>query len=97
MNRRSFLKTVAASACVAPGPLSAQEGPSTSMGVVQYSFSESPHTRSAHDFLEYCHSLGAGGIQIGLGSLDSGYLDQLQRRYRRARHVSRGDRQPAAE
>ena len=83
MNRRNFLKT-AMSACVAPAigdrPPSAQESPPTSMGVVQYSFSDSPHTRSAHDFLEYCHSLGAGGIQIGLDSLDPGYLDQLQRR-----------------
>jgi sugar phosphate isomerase/epimerase len=50
------------------------------MGVVQYSFSDSPHTRSAYDFLEYCHSLGAGGIQIGLDSLDPSYLDKLRRR-----------------
>ena len=50
------------------------------MGVVQYCFSDGPHTRSARDFLEYCHSLGAGGIQIGLDSLDPGYLDKLQRR-----------------
>jgi len=84
MNRRSFLKTVAASGCLArtmgDRRLSAQESPPTSMGVVQYSFSDSPHTRSAVDFLEYCHSLGAGGIQTGLDSLDPGYLDKLQRR-----------------
>jgi sugar phosphate isomerase/epimerase len=84
MNRRNFLKAAAASCCVAPAMgdrlLSAPEYPQTSMGVVQYSFSDSPHTRSARDFLEYCHSLGAGGIQIGLDSLDPGYLDQLQRR-----------------
>ena len=84
MNRRNFLKTVAASGCVARAigerPLNAQESLATSMGVVQYSFSDGPHTRSARDFLEYCHSLGAGGIQIGLDSLDPGYLDKLQRR-----------------
>jgi len=84
MNRRSFLKAVAASGCVAQAigerPLNAQESLATSMGVVQYSFSDGPHTRSARDFLEYCHSLGAGGIQIGLDSLDPGYLDKLQRR-----------------
>src|SRR5215472_2644082 len=84
MNRRNFLKSVAASGCVARAignrPLSTQESPPTSMGVVQYSFSDSPHTRSARDFLEYCHSLGAGGIQIGLDSLDPAYLDKLQRR-----------------
>jgi sugar phosphate isomerase/epimerase len=50
------------------------------MGVVQYSFSASPHTRSAYDFLEYCSSLGAGGIQTGLDSLDPAYLDKLRRR-----------------
>jgi 3-oxoisoapionate decarboxylase len=84
MNRRNFLKTAAASGCVASAiadrPLGAQASLATSMGVVQYSFSDSPHTRSAHDFLEYCHSLGAGGIQTGLSSLDPGDLDLLQRR-----------------
>src|SRR5262252_4357294 len=85
MNRRNFLKAVAASCSVAPAmgdglPSAAPEYLQTSMGVVQYSFSGSPHTRSARGFLEYCHSLGAGGIQIGLDSLDPGYLDQLQRR-----------------
>src|SRR6516225_2229400 len=84
MNRRNFLKAVAASGCVARAiderPLNAQESLATSMGVVQYCFSDGPHTRSARDFLEYCHSLGAGGIQIGLDSLDPGYLDKLQRR-----------------
>jgi 3-oxoisoapionate decarboxylase len=84
MNRRSFLTSVAASACLAPAagdrPLNASEAPATSMGVVQYSFSDSPHTKSAYDFLEYCHGLGAGGVQIGLDSLDAGYLAKLRRR-----------------
>jgi 3-oxoisoapionate decarboxylase len=84
MNRRSFLKTVAASGClvqrIGDRPLSVQESSPTSMGVVQYSFSDSPHTRTAYDFLEYCHTLGAGGIQTGLDSLDPGHLDKLQRR-----------------
>ncbi|HEY6291872.1 MAG TPA: TIM barrel protein [Terriglobia bacterium] len=84
MNRRSLLKTLAASASIpfAAGNrlLAVEPSPRTSMGVVQYSFSDSPHTRSAYDFLEYCSSLGAGGIQIGLDSLDPGYLDKLRRR-----------------
>jgi 3-oxoisoapionate decarboxylase len=84
MNRRSFLTSVAASACLAPAmgnhSLSAQEPPQTSMGVCQYSFSQSPHTKSAYDFLEYCHSLGAGGIQIGLDSIEPDYIDKLRRR-----------------
>jgi sugar phosphate isomerase/epimerase len=82
MKRRSFLKTLAAGASI---PLAASNhlaasSPRTSMGVVQYSFSASPHTRSAYDFLEYCSSLGAGGVQTGLDSLDAGYLDKLRRR-----------------
>ncbi len=84
MKRRSFLKTLAAGASVslAGGKhlLSAAPSPRTSLGVVQYSFSTSPHTRSASDFLEYCSSLGAGGIQTGLDSLDAGYLEKLRRR-----------------
>jgi 3-oxoisoapionate decarboxylase len=84
MNRRNFLKTLAASGWVGltigDRLLSAQESPPTCMGVVQYSFSDSPHTRTAYAFLEYCHTLGAGGIQIGLDSLDPAYLDRLQRR-----------------
>lgn len=50
------------------------------MGVVQYSFSASSYTRSAYEFLEYCHSLGAGGIQITLDSDEPAYLDKLRRR-----------------
>ncbi|HEV2380207.1 MAG TPA: TIM barrel protein [Terriglobia bacterium] len=84
MNRRNFLESMAAGACLAQLEtgrlLSAQDLSRTSMGVCQYSFSQSPHTSSAYDFLEYCHSLGAGGIQIGLDSLDAGYLDKLRRR-----------------
>jgi len=84
MNRRSFLKTLAASGSISLAGgvprLSAEPSPRTSMGVVQYSFSDSPYTRLAYDFLEYCSSLGAGGIQVGLDSLDAGYLDKLRRR-----------------
>jgi sugar phosphate isomerase/epimerase len=50
------------------------------MGVVQYSFSASPYSRSAYEFLEYCHSLGAGGIQITLDSEEPAYLENLKRR-----------------
>jgi sugar phosphate isomerase/epimerase len=52
----------------------------TSMGVVQYSFSASPYTRSAYEFLEYCHGLGAGGIQTALDSSEPAYLEKLKRR-----------------
>jgi len=52
----------------------------TSMGIVQYSFPGSPYLRPAMSFVEYCRSLGAGGVQVELNSLDSGYLDELRRR-----------------
>jgi 3-oxoisoapionate decarboxylase len=74
----------------APSPLSplpqAGEGrgvravPRTSMGVVEYSFSMSPHTRSTLDFLEYCHTHGAGGVQTELDSLSPDYIKQVRRR-----------------
>jgi sugar phosphate isomerase/epimerase len=84
VKRRSFLETLAAGASIpllgGKYLLSAAPSPHTSMGVVQYSFSTSPHTRSACDFLEYCSSLRAGGIQTGLDSLDAGYLEKLRRR-----------------
>jgi len=82
MDRRHFLKTAASTCLTSAGGDRGPDAESslTSMGVVQYSFLESPHTRSTLDFLEYGHSLGAGGIQIGLDSLDSAYLDKLRRR-----------------
>lgn len=58
----------------------ADEPPRTSMGVAQYSFPGSPYLRSSYSFLEYCHSLGAGGVQVELDSLDPDYLANLRRR-----------------
>jgi 3-oxoisoapionate decarboxylase len=54
--------------------------PRTTMGIVQYSFSSSPHLESPLDFLEYCASLGAGGVQMELGSLSDSDTDELRRR-----------------
>src|SRR5579859_7661618 len=84
VTRRRFLKAAAANAAV-PFAIghrfsSAQPVARSSMGVVQYSFTSGQHTSTAHDFLEYCYALGAGGIQVGLDSLDPAYLDQLKRR-----------------
>jgi 3-oxoisoapionate decarboxylase len=84
VNRRRFLKTAIESTAVASavggGLWAAPERARTSMGVVQYSFPSSPHTHSAYDFLEYCHGLGAGGIQIALDSVEPAYLEKLKRR-----------------
>jgi len=52
----------------------------TSIGVAQYSFPGSPYLRSSLGFLEYCFSLGAGGVQVELDSLDPDYLAKLRRR-----------------
>jgi 3-oxoisoapionate decarboxylase len=50
------------------------------MGIVQYSFSSTPHLKSPLDFLEYCASLGAGGVQMEVGSLSDDDADRLRRR-----------------
>jgi len=84
MKRRHFLKTLAAGSSVgfAAGSrlLAGEPSAKVSMGLVIGSLSRSPHARTAYDFLEYCSSLGAGGIQIGLDSIEPGYLDKLRRR-----------------
>jgi sugar phosphate isomerase/epimerase len=58
------------------------------LGVCTYSYSI--HWKAARDghpkarfkdtleFLEYCHQLGAGGVQIGVGSRDSDYPNKLR-------------------
>jgi 3-oxoisoapionate decarboxylase len=82
MKRRDFLiMTTGAFSALAVrtgGTLAA--APHTAMGVVQYSFSKSPHTSSALQFLDYCHSLGAGGIQIGIGEIVSDGPEEVRRK-----------------
>src|SRR2546422_3749573 len=51
----------------------------TTMGVCVYSF-PLQHPRSAMQFLEYCSSLGAGGIQTELESLQPEYTTRLRQR-----------------
>lgn len=81
MNRRRFLATLASGAAARVPRIAAEPEPSrTSMGVVAYSFSPSPRTRSPLTFLEYCHSLGAGGVQTALDSQTPGDLERLRRR-----------------
>ncbi len=84
-SRRDFLK-IGAAACAAAGRLTA--APQTAVGVGTAGY----HLRSAHDrktgasppltetltFLEYCHSLGAGGIQAGISDLSSGYAKKVR-------------------
>jgi 3-oxoisoapionate decarboxylase len=52
----------------------------TSMGIVEYSFYRNPHSKSTYQFLDFCHSFGAAGVQVGLDSLDPSYTDKVRRR-----------------
>ena len=49
------------------------------MGVCVYSFARR-RPKSAYEFLEYCHGLGAGGVQTELDSLETEYAQRLRRR-----------------
>src|SRR5215472_17077701 len=51
----------------------------TTMGVNLYSFGYR-RPKSALEFLEYCYSLGAGGVQTELDSTETDYLKRLRRR-----------------
>lgn len=84
MNRRTFFKTAAAGGAAFvsahAGPPAPAEAPRTSLGVVAYSFSPRSGSESALGFLEYCHSLGAGGVQVELDSLAEEYAAKIRRR-----------------
>ena len=49
------------------------------MGICVYSFSQKP-AQKAYEFLDYCHGLGAGGVQCGLGSVDPDYTRRVRGR-----------------
>lgn len=81
MDRREFLvMTAAGLSAMATRDAARPYAGSTTMGIVQYSFSLSDKTRSALGFLEYCHSLGAGGVQTTLDSTAPEYIAKLRRR-----------------
>ena len=54
--------------------------PRTGMGIATTSFMTARKTHDTYEFLEYAHSLGAGGIQAGLSSMDPAYLKKLRAR-----------------
>jgi sugar phosphate isomerase/epimerase len=84
MNRRDVLKGAAASAAAglahAAAPPARAEGGRSTLGIVEYSLASDPHSKSALQFLERCHALGAGGVQVALDSLAPEYTEQLRRR-----------------
>jgi len=54
--------------------------PRTGMGIATTSFMTARHPHDTYEFLEYCHALGAGGIQASLASLDPAYLKKTRAR-----------------
>jgi sugar phosphate isomerase/epimerase len=54
--------------------------PRTGVGIATTSFMTARKPRDTYEFLEYCHALGAGGIQAELSSLDPAYLKKLRER-----------------
>jgi len=73
MTRRTFLAVAAAGA-------RAQTPPRSSMGLNPYSFGLSRRSGEALEFLEFAHSLGAGGVQAVLKSFEPDYLKQVRER-----------------
>lgn len=74
MTRRNLL----IAATVAAARLSAV--PRAKMGIASSSFMTARRPRDTYEFLEYCHSLGAGGIQAELTSLEAAYVKKLRAR-----------------
>ncbi len=74
MTRRELILGAAVSAT----PVFA--APRTSMGVATTSLMTARRMHDTYEFLEYCHALGAGGIQAPLASLDAAYLKKLRAR-----------------
>jgi sugar phosphate isomerase/epimerase len=73
MTRRQWLLGAAAAATPAFGV------PRTTMGIATTSFM-SVRDHDTYEFLEYCHALGAGGIQASPSSLEPAYLKKVRAR-----------------
>ncbi len=71
MTRRSLLAAPLAALAAAPR---------SKMGIATTSFMTVRRPRDTFEFLEYCDSLGAGGIQASLASLEPDYLKKLRAR-----------------
>jgi len=94
MNRREMLRSIAgglsASVLGAPADLLGATAPKkTQLGVCIHSYMIRPAAERSSakggafaepmNFLEHCHGLGAGGIQVGLGTRDETYTSKLRR------------------
>ena len=74
MTRRQFAYLAAAAGRLSAAP------PESRMGIATTSYMTYRKFRDPYEFLEYSHSLGAGGIQAGLTSLDPATLQKLRAR-----------------
>lgn len=72
MTRRTFLAAGVAAA--------ASGAPRTEMGIATTCFMTARRPKDTLEFLEYAHSLGAGGIQAPLASTEADYVGRLRRR-----------------
>ncbi|MCS6954111.1 MAG: TIM barrel protein [Bryobacterales bacterium] len=72
MTRRTFLAASAAAA--------ASTAPRSRMGIATTCFMTARRPKDTLEFLEYCHGLGAGGIQAPLTSVEAAYIARLRRR-----------------
>ncbi len=76
--------------CAARSLCGVETGARKRLGICTYSYNL--HWKAARDhhpnarftdpieFLEYCHGLGAGGVQVGIGSRDAAYTARLRAR-----------------
>ncbi len=87
-DRRRFLAS-AATLPLAQALFAADGGEQKRLGVVQYSYAVrlsadraagKPGFSDPIAFLEHCHELGAGGVQIGIGMRDRNYLAGLRKK-----------------
>ncbi len=88
LSRREFVQSSCGLLGALPFPALSQ----TKLGIAQFSY----HLRLAHErsqgvtglsdplkFLDHCHQLGAGGVQLPLGRRDAAYLADLRKRAER--------------
>jgi len=86
MTRRTFLMTAAAAGVTSRLSASRSELPPgqaaarTTMGVNIYSFGFGQRGKSTLEFLDYCATLGAGGAQATLTSLEPDYVKKVHER-----------------
>ncbi len=87
INRRAFLASVGLAGATASfgqtPPAGGQPVIRTSMGITTASLWQNRRDKTIYEFLEFCHSRGAGGAQAPFASLDPDYILRVRRRAER--------------